>query len=458
MDTQPTGAQVERELRTARKRIDGLVGTRQLSEDGLGWLVTTLDPFHDTEIRLEGYPDQISARSVCQCFQRKFTVVAPAAAGAGNWDAHFFYAPYSVAQSNAFTGHGIGTGGKQLASPGGYAFTNTAIPGGVAVTTGAAGAPTWTMTGEVTQQYPLTANTFACPVLQEGHRLIAVAYEVTNTTAELYKQGDVTVYKQPTMPADGVVYSVQGSAPFPVNQAALMKFISAPPRNIADAALYPNAKVWSAKDGVYAVLPMNNIEQAPSRLRPSGFQYVFAQDGSTGDITFAVGSDMSVAANVSNGCNVNHYPFDNVGSYFTGLSNQTTLVVTVRYIFERFPSLTSDAEDSNFLTLATPSPSWDPVALELYGRVLSQMPPAVPVAENGLGEWFGKVVSWIGEAAPVVGKIVGNFVPGADAVGRMVGNIASGASSSMAASPTTKSKDYPKGTGDKAKKKPKKKK
>jgi len=458
MDTQPTGAQVDREIRKSRKIIDRLVGSRALSEDGLGWLVTALDPFHDTETRLEGYPDQISARSVCQCFQRKFTVTAPAAAAGGNWDAHIFYAPFSNPFPTSFGTHGIANGGQEIPVLAGFAAGFSQVPGGVTVTTGAANVPTWTSTSEPVVQAPAVGSeVIGCPVLQEGHRLLAVAYEVTNTTASLYRQGDVTVYKQPTMPAIGHIYRNQAATPFAVNQSAVCDFMSAPPRNAADCALYPNAKIWMAGDGVYAVMPMNDVEQKPARFRPHGFQYVFTQAAPSFGMN-ALGSSMSGTVGGINDCSVNTYPFDNVGSYFTGLSNQTTLTITARYIFERFPSLTADAEDSNFLTLATPSPSWDPVALELYGRVLSEMPPAVPVAENGLGEWFGKVVSWIGEAAPIVGKVVGNFVPGADAVGRMVGNIASGASSSMAASPSTKSIDYPKGVGAKAKKKPKKKK
>lgn len=418
----PTAVPSDRAVRAARKNIDELVGSRQLSEPGLGWLVTSLDPFHDTELVLQGYPDQISARSVCQTYQKKVTITAPAAAAGGAWDAHIHFMPHASPNSNTWIAGGLSPAGVLGNPSAGFVIDNSVVNnGGIVVRTGAAGVPTWSNSGAAAvQKMDAAAAVVRFPVIPEGHRLIAVAYEVTNTTAALYRGGDVTVYKQPLMPCNATVYSL--SSPSAVNQITDASVMSLPPSSVAEAALYPNARVWGAEEGCYVVLPMNDLQQKPCRLQSRGVYYAAT---AAPDATIDVfGSGLSTTAGSRAFAQNAIYPFDNSGAYFTGLSNQTTLTITVRYVFERFPSMTLDSDDVNFLTLATPSPPWDPLALELYGRAMERMPPGVPVRENGLGDWFSKVVSWIGEAAPVVGDIVGNFVPGASAIGKTVGGIA----------------------------------
>lgn len=426
----PTSVPSDRAVRAARKNIDALLGTRQLSEPGLGWLVTTLDPFHDTELVLQGYPDQISARSVCQTYQKKVTITAPAAAAGGAWDAHISFMPHASPALSTWALRGLRPAGDLTTPTAGFVIDDTAGTnnGGVVVRTGAAGVPTWSLTGAAAvQKVDPAAAVVRFPVIAEGHRLLAAAYEVTNTTSALYRGGDVTIYKQPLMPSDSTVYSL--SSPSAVNQICNGTVMSLPPSSVAEAALYPNARVWGAEEGCYVVLPMNDLQQTPSRLQSRG---VFYAATSAPDANIDVyGSGLSTTAGSRAFTQNNVYPFDNSGAYFTGLSNQTTLTITVRYVFERFPSLTLDSDDANFLTLATPSPPWDPLAIELYGRAMERMPPGVPVHENGLGDWFSKVVSWIGEAAPVVGNIVGNFVPGASAIGQTIGGVAKAAGGTL---------------------------
>jgi hypothetical protein len=81
--------------------------------------------------------------------------------------------------------------------------------------------------------------------------------------------------------------------------------------------------------------------------------------------------------------------FNMIGAYYTGLSLQTTLQVRSIYYIERFPT----PLDNNLVVLATPSPPFDPCALELYARTMGSLPVGVPSGENPLGEWFKDVVS-----------------------------------------------------------------
>jgi hypothetical protein len=76
------------------------------------------------------------------------------------------------------------------------------------------------------------------------------------------------------------------------------------------------------------------------------------------------------------------------GLYFTGLSLQTTLAITLNCFVERFPG----PQETDLVVLAKPSPQYDLLALEIYSHALHDMPPGVMVKENGLGEWFADVI------------------------------------------------------------------
>lgn len=113
-------------------------------------------------------------------------------------------------------------------------------------------------------------------------------------------------------------------------------------------------------------------------------------------------------------------PFDTSGVHFTGLSYASTLTVNVRWLIERMPG----PRESDLVVLATPSASYDPLALELYTRCLGDMPPGVMLSENPLGEWFRSALSKVADWAPKIGNVVGNFIPGASAFGNVIGGLA----------------------------------
>ncbi len=93
------------------------------------------------------------------------------------------------------------------------------------------------------------------------------------------------------------------------------------------------------------------------------------------------------------------HPFHQSGAIFTGLSFNTTLTLNLNVYYESFPSMS----DPNILALAKPSAIYDPCALELYSRVLQELPVGVPVRENGLGDWFLNAAS---TAAKYLGPVI----------------------------------------------------
>jgi hypothetical protein len=119
-------------------------------------------------------------------------------------------------------------------------------------------------------------------------------------------------------------------------------------------------------------------------------------------------------------------PFDTSGVHFTGLSYTTTLTVNVRWLIERIPG----PNEADLVVLATPSASYDSLALELYTRCVNDMPPGVMLSENPLGEWFRDALSKVSDWAPKVGNALGTFIPGASIIGNGVG-MAAGAAKKM---------------------------
>jgi len=90
------------------------------------------------------------------------------------------------------------------------------------------------------------------------------------------------------------------------------------------------------------------------------------------------------------------------GAYFTGLNKQSTIQLTVNYYVERYPS----PSDQDLVVLASPSPGYDPCALELYSRTISKMPVGVPQGLNPLGEWFKEVLQAVTRFSTPILKVI----------------------------------------------------
>jgi hypothetical protein len=77
------------------------------------------------------------------------------------------------------------------------------------------------------------------------------------------------------------------------------------------------------------------------------------------------------------------------------LSQETTLTLRVRWIIERFPN----DNESSIVVLSTPTAHYDPVALEIYSRLMMKTPPAVMFKENPQGEWWKTMLAGIADIA-----------------------------------------------------------
>lgn len=424
----------EVKYRTAMKSINKL----NLSEDAREWVVACLDPYHDYQYQVEGLPDERTAPSVVQIHNQQATLSAPAAAGGGNWDANIVYTGFSTLmdevplQMTSVTGSGSGVDySVAMANRYGKPFASlilateaagTSFAFGRAAT--AAATAGWSTLGSVKYSTDMS-------------RVIGVAIEVHNTTADIYKQGSCTVAMLPDIGDDeGTCQYVNDAAgliatypPIAAQRDVSPVFAS----TVAALQTVPGASTWPAAKGVYAIPRMviiprrlstfESITGGVNSIKGNALTRVPCVYDSNGNVCLPIPQDRLVIDPadgagdsfwVPSSPNCSLSGFAGMQIFFTGLSNQTTLTVTFRTIVEYFPSV-----GSALLPLATPSPTFDVSAFRLYSEVVAKAPYAVPVSQNAGGDYFRKILQVIGAAAGAIAPFTGPFAPLVALGGRM---------------------------------------
>jgi hypothetical protein len=369
--------------RRARRRLNGLLDTKQIDPTALQWLLSAVDPFCDEELTVVGFPSTRQTRSVPQMITRTYNVSIPPALS-GNWDCAVVFMPVFVTGSDFQLYSTTMTSGILSARSGASIFS------GVTIYAGDEGMD-WRLDGTAITAH----NDVALPdtYQQSEFRLTACGFEVVNTTAELYKQGSVTTGRV----ANGkcLMGVNRGSLGVPIYQSG--EGLLAPPSNQEDLAIFPGSRTWGAKDGVYSICTLADPINPPVRNMPNPV-FCFPDQGPPPASTPLAGWHglPTSSAHVAG--------WDSNVAHFSGLSPETTLQVTVRYYLERFPP-----PDSELIVMAQRPTPFDPMALHLYALGLQHFNCAVPQGENPLGEWLNRVLDAVGFAAPIIGTAVGAF-------------------------------------------------
>lgn len=267
----------------------------------------------------------------------------------------------------------------------------------------------------------------------EGNgRLVSMGFEVNNTTAEIYKQGTVHCFRSPqqqeTYPTLKASRATSVSGLY-VTDAFTGRQLQIWPANEEATTLLPGTRTWKASEGNYSVVPFISAENP---ITPAEFvQPVLCDEFTRGELVFPVGSSgltmiPQPVYNPGGGdpstqgafCANKWAPTHSTGAVYLGLSKPTTLTLTVNMYYEYFPN----AADSSLVTLAKPSASYDPLALEMYSEAMATMPVAVPASMNGFGDWFAGIVSkW---ATPIGAALSPLFGPASVGVGAAAKGIA----------------------------------
>jgi len=248
-------------------------------------------------------------------------------------------------------------------------------------------------------------------------RLVGVGFEVTDTSAEVNKQGMATVCAYPQAgPCDN--YAVANAAG--IASTFEMSFyhgkrIILPPVNIKDAMLLPETRQWEARYGAYMVPTFQDLGNPATEV--SSIVPIFEQaatvfsptantTGASGAVP-ATNTSLQVSTTVPVMTLKSYLPaYQKIAPtntcvvYLTGLNPSSTFVVSMIYYIETIPR----TNDKSSVVVTQPAPEYDPFALQLYGRIVNHLPPGCMVGDNDSGNWFWNVVEKVSDfAAPLLG-------------------------------------------------------
>jgi hypothetical protein len=433
----------------SKDMLKNMLRDRIITPEGLEWLIAATDPFHDSQLTWNGFPDVASTNSVSQCVP--LTTSVSLATGK---DLHVFFAPFSQMW-------GIG---DELAP---FTIRDTGAQGdpnlgGATIVSGynlitVDSAADWRTSP--TAANPSFALTIPRSFSYGQFRLVGAGLEIVNTSPKINQGGSITVYRVPNAVVDSYVlrdYEITTPAGFALQKqkhqptskrhpernveensskrtsldASVhfyatypVTFGTLPPGTQAQACLYPNSRTWNGEQGVYQVAVMNSIEQNFTSTVPGvpGFLEVPAQSTleSDTDRVAYLPIAMFTTTDTSSLSNNSHlFRYDVSGVVIrngTGLTN--TYQVTVKYFIEKIPTDTDQA----LLVLSRPPAPYDPVILEIYSRVMQKMPVGVPVGENPLGEWFNDVMEGVATVLPIIGQALTPFFGPAKMIGDALG-------------------------------------
>lgn len=379
---------------------DGLI-----SEQGRDWLIVKLDAFHDKQLRnLAGAPDAQTGSSVVRCVKQSITIQVPNGV-VGNWDCHVVQWPWLTCNQSV-----TGTGNFAVSPRSGQVLTPTTLStiaagrvGGLQIFYVPSG-----QTLQITQPLGSTQLIGQLNIPQAYTtgvtRLLSMGFEVHNTTSQLNVQGACCTYRQMSNDNTNISWTIfdtdlSGNSAFTTFSGPLVNY---PPDTLQDAMLLPGSRQWEAKEGCYCMAAFFSAEDRATAVEPTcpviGGADVTDNEGviNTSSVNMPIPGPTVGASGTRAMPSFRVFNVHQSGAIFTGLSNETTLTINWNVFLETFP----DPSQAEILPLATPSGEYDPDALDLYTRIISDMPVGVPVKENGLGDWFLGAIS---DAAKAIG-------------------------------------------------------
>jgi hypothetical protein len=420
------GASISRSERI----IDRITKAEGLQPTSRGALTAVLDPFHDHDYRVVGLPDAMAGASVTELYKQTFSITTNQGSDA-NWDCNIVLDPDVLT-------YGVSLHSRKVSGPAlTNKYSNTTPAYGLAGGITAYGTTTGTDMSLATNTVVINRSTIPCQYGLNGlsastvpgsYRVFGISMEIENSTAPLYQQGNVIVWRQPMPnPSDATASTVSfGFSTFGVVSTLV---VPQPPGSAAEAMLLSGSRQWHSKEGAMVVMTPNSGEFPVLNSQCVGAMAY--EDDPTGTIyaglsalTIDGGGDPPINAYPATA----RTPFNQSGAFFTGLSPQTVLNVNVRTWIEIFPS-----QINNPLTpLAQPSAPYDEVFWRIYSECIKDMPPGVMLKENGLGDWLSDIAGKVGNFISPIAKAVSGIAsfiphPAAQGIARaagMVGGVA----------------------------------
>jgi len=425
-----------------------------LTDSAIHAIIGALDPYHDVQMTRCGWPDARGGRSVVVELNREITVPNVRGDG-GQIMVHmtpflepvpmWFNAGSSTPQSNGLTNipgnilHLFPGGTEGVGNYGGLMIFNQASTGGFTPTE-IADMLSSSSAGYSYQLNPFLPNTdcsydvsvlnSALSVYEGQVRCIGTAFDVRNVSPDLYKSGSQIMYRLDDSIERNPGCEISG---FNSNGVSTVvdyheyACVNPPPSSVADAKLIPGSLTRLSKEGSYLVGKINQVELLPTQNYSANRILIFDENNiqpqatpRTQDVLFSYtntgvgdGSAVGVGASYSGeGVNFHAGFFNQCGTIHSGLSQQTQLTVTARWILEIFV----DPKNSVLYPLSQPAPSFSPEAIDVLTECFQEMEVGTVVKNAGDG-WFANVMKAVDLAAPVLSMIPQTKALGALATG-----------------------------------------
>jgi len=375
-----------RKFENSKVILETLVKNGQLTPDGYAFLKLATDPWHDNKVpQFKGIPDMNQGNSVVCSILQELQVSMPDG----------FTGPWSCRISTNPIQRNVVCNDCDV-------FGNTAerwntsnvnmYPVMIDFADGSADFPDYRDSNSL--GIKLDDSYLAGP-----SKVVAVGIEGVNTTADVYQQGLCTASDMNQQPGENWCVNLFDGG---VSLGSFNVFpVRVPPKNLGEALLLPNTTQWHAREGFYAVVQLLELASLPAQCGP--LVPIFLKDGVPSPMVEIPSALLPATASASlNGhthqCQTSYpgkVPMNTKCVMFTGLSTQSTITVRVRWILERYPN----DNQPDILVLATPSPSLDAMALELYSRTMRALPPAVMFKYNNSTDWWKSVLATMADVA-----------------------------------------------------------
>lgn len=357
-----------------------------------------MDPFHDNPLHeLSGFPDAVVTPSIIRIVKQSLEVNAASPDG----DIYLNVNPWNGTADLANYLQSANT----IALPG---TTAISVPQVAIHYTNPGVGPDYRLAPGLGLSYPN-------PMQAGKGRLIGMGVEWINTTAPINRSGTLYCWRQPGTQDN--VESVQYLTGAVVSRVGSVKRTSTPALNVASVMNIPGTRSWAAEEGCYMVVPFaaDNPPLYPTTTAPlfNSQPALVPIQVRNANINAPVVTGTATAASTS----YRLVPIDTIGMVMTGTGPLFKSTVNVIWYYEEFPD-----EQSDVLTLATPSCEYDSTALQLYCSVMNTLPVGVPSSWNAAGDWWWEVVSAIKDHAKTLGGLLGGK-PG-EAVGMAASTVA----------------------------------
>ncbi len=410
--------------------FDRLVDKHALTPEGKDWLISALDPFHDLDHPIAGYPDADSSSTVVGCYQYALDVAKDAAQTSATWDAHIMFNPVSAAAGSAqtYNAASVSSDGSYVTRDAGLATLGLGMVSVLKNNNGLSLFPAAAADIAAT----VTVNTIDVggQIFAGNCRVIGAGLEVVDTTADIYKQGALTVYRLNQRRVEGcnvILWRDDSQATGKAAVAGDVRFQS-PPSTVAQALLLPGSRQWDAKKGCYTVLTQSSVNN-PISYPVSGTTTFTNQVVVSGASSFAMTTafapySATVLPEVTFETNPRRMiiPFNSGGIMLTGLNANSTFRVKLKLYVESAPQYSQ----AGLSVLCTPSAPYDAAALEAYSKALAMLPVGVQAQYNALGDWFNTIAGIVSQIALPVSVALAPYFPAAPLIGAGVGIVAKG--------------------------------